>query len=281
MRLFVCLLLLAGTTGLRAQSTAEDSSSFAIGYWNDNVLFEGTLNRLFGARTFPGEDDFQTANFWGRISRTSGMTAHHIDLYLNIVTSKANLVRFDLLTARWLTEVRKPGWEGRFGFGVMLAGNFGGQLLQDAYHAGSGIDRISLPYYRTMLVHAAAYGSVRTPFVSARDVSLSGIVSASFLTGSGPSYAEGGTSIAVHPASAPGLRARMHAGFVSFYKAPALYAPMFGTGFMTGYMISLNVLSSSWLSVWHTYNQYGRDKKHFGIAVGTYPVRIIDDVRFP
>ena len=275
------LLIAGGAVRLNAQSFSTDSSGLAVGYWNDNVLFQGVLNRIFGPRTIPGSDDFQTANFWGRYASSGKTTVRYIDVYLNIVTSKAHQVRFDLLTARWLSEIRRTGWEGRYGFGMMVSGNFGGQAIQDSYHWATGVRQVIMPYYSKTLVHLALYGSVRAWVISSADLSGSGIVSASYLTGGGPSFAEGGASLAVHPATMPLLQAHIHAGFVSFYNAPDLYAPMFGSGFMTGYMLSVNAFSSSWISLWHTYNQYGRHQKHFGIAFSTYTIRIIDDVRFP
>ncbi|MDE3058695.1 MAG: hypothetical protein KGJ59_12140 [Bacteroidota bacterium] len=252
-----------------------------VAHWNDDLFFDSKINSLFKRKVIATDDDNLTANFWVRVGTTEQSERNYVDAYLNIITSKANNYRTDLLSLRALHEDATQNVSWHYGAGIVFSGDFGGRSIQNGYHSFAGFSKISLPYAREKYFGVSFYGSIKPVWWKYYGFTFTSPLSASFLTGGGPSSVEGGFSLLYEFNGWTNLQIRAHTGYVDYYQNNSLLAPFFGRGILRAIMMSDKITKDFNVSVWVAENQYGRRYQHYGFALSTSFIATIDDVRFP
>lgn len=288
--LFICLLLL-----LKPLEAAEQDStlsqfkhSVTVGYWNDNFWLDREFNRYAGTEIFRTNDDFLTANFWGRYGLEKEDTRHLADFYLNLITDRKNNYRTDFIVFRYIYEGnQEKELIYRLGTGIALSGNYGGEAIQNKYHKAFGIKPVYLQYESNKTILAALYGSSRYKVYSVNKFIFRTSTSVSWLSGNGPSFLEYGVSAIYNPNLTESLyQIRVHLGNLHYYKVSPELSPFFDSGLLWAVISTVRFFDFVNTSVWITGNQYGvKDQKHYGIAFtfgGTSIVPLnFDDIKFP
>lgn len=266
---------------LQRHSEYDFDTRVVFAYWNDDLLFNSIINNLFRRKVISTTDDNLTANFWVRVEAEKEGEKNWVDAYLNIITSKMNNYRSDLLSIRMIHETTtlKDVWH--YGAGIVTSGNFGGSSIQNGYHSFAGFSNVSLPYTHEKYFGISFYGSVKPIVWTYKEITLTSPFSASFLTNKGPSFVEGGFSGMYGFSGWTDFEIRTHVGFVDYYQNDALFAPFFGKGMLWSVMLSDKITEEFNVSVWMSDNQYGQQHQHFGLALSSSFISIVDDVRFP
>lgn len=291
--LFLALISLNLFT-IKAQTETENltplqfldlsDNSFTIGYWNDNFSLPQEMNNLFKRKIFQTADDFVTASFWLRYSAMYKNQKWFLDSYLNVLTSRENKYRTDLFSIRLMREQNLEFGFLRYGIGIVLGGNYGGEFIQKNYHKIFFLSKVELPYQEKNYFGISFYTSIRPIIYESNHFRLMGVGSLSYLT-AGPSFMHTGVSFVCLPFPTRWIL-RFHIGGEYYYQNKPLYTPFFDEGLLWGFISSYRIMSNFQISSWVTGNQYGTgSQNHFGISFTFGAEKLImisiDDVKYP
>lgn len=274
-----------GETGGKNDSITQNSPlQLKLGYWNDNVFIE----KLGGEEVNLGSDDNVTASFWLQISRKCREDWWFLDIYHNILTHKDANYRVDLLTARISCENLTAWGPLKLGGGVISAGNFGGESIQNWYHRIRGLPALKLPYKRYGDVNLIVYLNFKPRLWEARCLKINGYASNSLRTGIGPGNYQTGLQFNCFTNTLKDkglLHLQVGTGYIHYYLEGKYLSPLFDHGFTWGTLLSLGIIGKINSSVWFTSNQYGLKQPHFGfsLTLGWDGTRMSDlnDIAFP
>jgi len=280
--LSILLLITVSLAGQDARTLAGQQFSFS--YWNDNHQ----LQRPLAVLRPPGDDDLMTASF--RLQH-AGMR-HGVwranELYYAIFTDKQGGYRFDMLALRRSHEHKRGRLLLKYGYGLLIRGNFGGGELQNKYHAYMGYRLVELPYvsgYRAGILglFRGAYRVVNHARLQITPYSM-----VNLRLGAGPTAARAGVE-ASFPWEIDYLKSQgsfdLRLGYVDYLWANDIIRPAFDKGLVRGIMWNLEVRRQLGLSLWFSENQYGHDDPYYGITLhfGTNHIKFggFSSIMFP
>ena len=263
--LILCTISSAKVEKIPVSGENTGKNVMHLGYWNDNFGFD----RLRGKKTEKGADDYITSSFYigGRYCKPASDILYNI--CLNIITNKPENYRTDILSYRILREQKMYYGTIRYGVGMILLGDYGGELIQNFYHKLASVREIDLDYFYgneyyfngdiEYFFQVFEINRIDMRFIS--QVSLSAPSAMDRLFNGAMINHSLGDFVYLRS-----IETQLMFGYTNRFQLPKSLSQVMKSGFSGGGRISIKIFRDVMASAWILVNQYGNNQTQVGFT---------------